>query len=706
MAAEAYEFGDVTVDVSRMLVLRNGEPVSVEPKTFDVLRFLIEHRDRLVLKDELLDVVWKDTFVTPNVLTRAIAQIRKALGDDAFEAKYIETVSKRGYRFIAGVAVSGGGHRPVAAEPIGMAASGLPTAGPGTQAAHQSPPWLWVGAAAAIVAVAGAVAYRVTGRAAPSAPVRFEEPQRLTLGSASYLYPALSPDGRTLAYSSDETGVNEIYIVGLAPGSRALAITGDGGENIEAQWSPDGQWLAYASIRRGGVWIVPATGGAPRQVSPFGAEPAWSPNGRTIAFSDGSQTTSSLWIVGVDGSTPAKIDRAGGPAGAYVQPSWSHDGRVIAFGVINGPTQEIWATSPAGGLARKLLYRGAAPRFSSDDRVVYSLADDAVLAARLDASGRPLDANVVFRSPNSIVTAISFGPEGEAVLSLGRLASNIWTVDADADGPNGNPSPLTSDDVRDTWPAFAPDGRLAFTRVVAGQLPAVWLINGADRAEPMAHAPGLGMAKPEWSRDGRRLFVLLVDANVKPLGLAWADVATGRTTRVSTAVDVLMPDRSLDDRTVAFHVAGPGGSTNVWTMPLDGGPRRQITFDKEGIGYPTWSPDGRSIAVELMRGGETQVGVMSRDGGPVETLTTEPGQSWPGGWTPDGEGVVFAGQRGGVWNVYSVSRRTKAVTQWTHFTSVSDFVRYPVMSPRGDRIAFERARFRGSLWRVPLEIRP
>ena len=81
------------------------QPVSIEPKTFDVLRHLIEHRDRLVTKEELLDVAWKDTFVTPNVLTRAVAQLRKALGDDAFEARYIETVAKRGYRFIAPVSI-------------------------------------------------------------------------------------------------------------------------------------------------------------------------------------------------------------------------------------------------------------------------------------------------------------------------------------------------------------------------------------------------------------------------------------------------------------------------------------------------------------------------------------------------------------------------------------------------------------------------
>jgi DNA-binding winged helix-turn-helix (wHTH) protein len=91
-----------------MTVKRGGSRVDIEPKVFDVLRFLLTHRDRLVTKEELLDGVWPGTFVAPNALTRAVAQLRKALGDDADEPRYIETVAKRGYRFIAPVVTDGG----------------------------------------------------------------------------------------------------------------------------------------------------------------------------------------------------------------------------------------------------------------------------------------------------------------------------------------------------------------------------------------------------------------------------------------------------------------------------------------------------------------------------------------------------------------------------------------------------------------------
>ena len=96
-------------------MLRAGVPLDLEPKALEVLLFLIERRERMVLKEELLDGVWRDTFVTPNALTRVIAQLRKALGDDAQEARVIETVPRKGYRFLPAVSTvpSNGGARAV-----------------------------------------------------------------------------------------------------------------------------------------------------------------------------------------------------------------------------------------------------------------------------------------------------------------------------------------------------------------------------------------------------------------------------------------------------------------------------------------------------------------------------------------------------------------------------------------------------------------
>jgi len=109
-SGDVLEFGEFRLDLRRMGVWKADQPVPLEPKALDVLRHLVANRERLVTKDELMDAVWKDTFVTPNALTRAVAQLRKGLADDAEHPRLIETVARRGYRFVAPVRICPNGH--------------------------------------------------------------------------------------------------------------------------------------------------------------------------------------------------------------------------------------------------------------------------------------------------------------------------------------------------------------------------------------------------------------------------------------------------------------------------------------------------------------------------------------------------------------------------------------------------------------------
>src|SRR5215475_8225108 len=107
MAAKSFVFrsGDVEVHEAELHIRRNGDAVPVEPKAFRVLIHLLRNPGRLVPKDELIAAGWGDTSVTDNSLTRNIALLRRLLGDDPREPRYIETVSTVGYRFICNVEV-------------------------------------------------------------------------------------------------------------------------------------------------------------------------------------------------------------------------------------------------------------------------------------------------------------------------------------------------------------------------------------------------------------------------------------------------------------------------------------------------------------------------------------------------------------------------------------------------------------------------
>ena len=96
------EFSDCVLDTDRRELTRDGDPIAIEPKTLDLLIYLVRNRDRAIGKDELQDQVW-GTIVSDTAMTRAVMKLRKALGDRTGEAKFIKTVPRFGYRFVAPV---------------------------------------------------------------------------------------------------------------------------------------------------------------------------------------------------------------------------------------------------------------------------------------------------------------------------------------------------------------------------------------------------------------------------------------------------------------------------------------------------------------------------------------------------------------------------------------------------------------------------
>jgi TolB-like protein len=118
-----YRFGDYALDLDRYELRRGGEVVKTEPRVLEVLNFLIEHRVRVVPKEELLDTIWRDVHVSESALTTAIRDIRRVLGDSSADPHWIRTVYGRGFRFIG----------EIAAVPVAVAAPDPPKPAPSTR---------------------------------------------------------------------------------------------------------------------------------------------------------------------------------------------------------------------------------------------------------------------------------------------------------------------------------------------------------------------------------------------------------------------------------------------------------------------------------------------------------------------------------------------------------------------------------------------
>lgn len=357
--ASIYEFDDVQVQPDEFRALKAGKAVALEPKAFEVLRYLIEHPNQLVGKDELLDAVWKDTFVTQNAMTRVIAQIRKALNDDAKEARYIETVPTRGYRFIAKV-------EKIAAEPA-------PSEVPRAIEKHRSPPKgpetggrKLVLALALVLLAATGLAWWLTRTVRNDSvahrflPVQFSSSTGLDVGAS------FSPDGNLIAYASDRSGSFEIYVKAFDARAKELQLTNDGKQNLSPSFSPDGRSIAFASWGRPGIFRVPATGGPPQRLTDFGLQPLWSPDGQTIVFTTNGKASlsvtdyyfpapSALWIVSAGGGVPKQITGGGKLEGQSSAPSWSPDGKEIRFVNEFRGESSVWTYRAGNGSFKKLF---------------------------------------------------------------------------------------------------------------------------------------------------------------------------------------------------------------------------------------------------------------------------------------------------------------------------------------------------------------
>jgi Tol biopolymer transport system component/DNA-binding winged helix-turn-helix (wHTH) protein len=701
-----YQFDTVVLRPRAFQVLRDGKPLPLEPKSIRVLVYLVEHRDRAVGKDELLSAVWQDTAVTDNALTRVVAQLRRELGDDARQPRYIQTIPTFGYRFLAEV-------RP--SEKVSPPA----VAGPRWQ--------LVLPAVLIIAAAAGWLAMRSTPSAGPVA--RTARTTQVTTSAGLDVAPSFSPDGSLLAYSSDRSGSFEIYTRPSDSNQGEIQITSDGGQNIQAAWSPDGRFIAYHSVLKRGIWIIPAVGGVPRQLTTSGSRPAWSPDGLRIAYSSADVSSLSvndlisaaqtvIRLVPVSGGQPVDVVSGSTTSVRQFFPSWSPDGERILFSAVNGRAGELWTVRPNGSdarlVARADLNFFVSPVFSpGGDSIYYSALSKArdfgIRLQRLEdgkAAGEPIE---ISRTGTTIPLYLAVSADGRRLAyTAAASTSHLWSVATAGHRAKASPQPVYRDAVfRSSFPAFSPDGkRIAFFARLFGGSGDVWVMNADGSGATALTSNRSPDVLPSWTADGSAVvYSRQVDEGnelwqISPLDRSEKPLMQGLRT---LGWPRLSPDgTTVVNHTLVYHSPG-SESLNIRSQSVSGGQPRQLTHDREGAGFPSWSPDGKWIAYELLRGSNSYLAVMDRNGDQQTQLNSDAGHSWVFNWSPDGSKILFAGFRDGAWNLWWLDRATRQQQRLTSYTTLETYVRYPAWSPAGDRIVYELGSTRGNIYRLDLE---
>ena len=587
---------------------------------------------------------------------------------------------------------------------------------PPVPAWRRAVPWVAAG-----LAVAAGAAGWLLRPAAPRRSAPLAAPVQLTSSAGLDAFPSFAPDGGSVAYASDREGSFEIWIRPLAAGGRELKLTTDGQANLQPAFSPDGRSVAYHSAGRGGIWMVPALGGTPRQVSPFGSRPAWSPDGTKIAFESdsvvdlsasalGALPPSVLWIVQASGGTPRRLTEAGKPEGGHGAPAFCPDGSRVAFSSYDRRTAEIWTVDvEEGGLSKVASGTGLRldPAWLPDgETVLFTLAGTRasyglwkVRARRGSPPGEPEE---VTSFPLGVARHLAVSRDGRLLAYSGMtIASNLWGVRTDARGAagTGEPFALTHETGRASRPSVSPDGAsVAYTKWRIGQPLDIWTVGTDGRDATQRTTDPSDDDWPSWIAGGKGIgFASLRSGHVILFSL---DLETGRETLAADpgpAADA--PRFSPRGKTYCFH-ASRGGATNVWVGEVGGAPPRAVTAEKELAAFASFSPDGARLGYEVRRGADTQVAVIPVSGGEPLLLTDGPGQRWPHSFSPDGGRIAFAGLLDRTWNIYSVDVATRRVARLTNHARLNAYVRYPAWSPKGDLVVYEYAETMGNLWLV------
>jgi DNA-binding winged helix-turn-helix (wHTH) protein/Tol biopolymer transport system component len=440
--AELVRFATFEVDLGSGEVRKGGVKLKLSGQPFQVLAILLERPGEVVTREDLQKRLWPDTFVdVDHNLNTAINKIREALGDSSENPRFVETLPRRGYRFIAPIAVNGTAAAAVTHSPENRSTS-VPKSVATTRLLLASG---LLGTAMVLVA-GGLWIYKRSETPGPP-PQRMLT--RITFDDGLQIGATRSPDGRFIAYSSDRGRKFDIWVQQVSGGD-PVQITKRPGHNWQPDWSPDGKYIAYRSEEgEGGLFVVPALGGEGLQtrIASFGYYPRWSPDGSQILF---QTAQNGLWtkfyVVGLEGNAPREVLMEVSVKKLAVSAAWHPDGKRVSVWIweYSSPIPGFWTGPVAGGVAVR----------SEIDPAVVKIADSAA-GGRINFSWRDWDSR------------FCWAPSGKAMYFERTLrgARNIWRMSVDPQTLRGTGiERLTTGAGFETELSLSPKGdKLAFT---------------------------------------------------------------------------------------------------------------------------------------------------------------------------------------------------------------------------------------------------
>lgn len=644
-----YSFGEFRLLADDRLLLRGEERIQLAPRVFSLLLVLIENAGRLVTKEKLISEVWADSFVEDGNLNQTISRLRKLLGESPGETRYIETVPRVGYRFIAEVEITKGeeGGPKQFSTPYVESQPSLPVS---VQSRSRIPIGLGIVVLLIAVCVGALVLWWAKQPPTRKAGETRSEigPIQLTEDLSREEGPVFTRDGE-IRFLRFENGTPVSFVMN-ADGSDQRRDTSIPGLRV-GLWSPDGKRVIFSKERdeTNSLYLAGSNGENERKLPFPGGNMTWSTDGTRVVLQSGGSDSDILLYTVDNGELKPIVSRPGFEA----DPSLSPDGTHLVFVSDRDGNAEIYIQAVDGSDLRRLTDHPAHDEFPT------------------------------------------FSPDGtQIVFNSNRENENfdVWIINTDGTGLRKLTTWNTDEEIRPgCWSA---DGTQIVFVSNRGGKGDVYKVN----VEPFAPAKILSaenrkLDTPGYSANGRQLLYVSESDN-KTGEIHVVDLSTNDDRVVVEADDAdFHPSFSPDGKSIVFQRRLDGNS-EICIVDAAGGEVRNLSQNPARDILPTWSPDGERIAFASNRGGNYDLFslfVMNRDGTDQrQVYSTNAISSFPS-WSPDGKALVFANDREdlrtGNFEIFSIRVDTSEAE--IRLTNRKKYDMSPQFSPDGKRIAFE-----------------
>ncbi|MBS1840549.1 MAG: PD40 domain-containing protein [Acidobacteria bacterium] len=685
------KFGPFEADVHTHEIWKYGVKIKLVGQPFEVLAILLEKPGGLVTREELRSRLWAgDTFVDfDHGLNAAVNRLREALSDSAEAPRYIETLPRRGYRFIAPVEKAGS-DAPIlsSASPqpaIARAAAPESNAEIAPLAQAESlltlPPrshrWLrrlaYLGGAGVVLVALFVAVVAIHKKIAASSgmPVAFSPMQRirpLTNLADETSEPAFSPDGNLVAFRrhSDKPGVSGIYVKRI-DADETTQITSSSGACCPA-WAPDGRTIAFTRFSDGndvGIFLAPATKTTEKQldvngqklnvvlnaaekrldthgVAPKRGELAWAPDGKSIVFA----SATGLALYSFESDHVKRLTDVP-PLSEDWGPSFSPDGETILF-VRSGDAgipEEIMSVPKSGGQTTRIASEHSrilgAPQWAVDGKSIVFASDfgshPGLWRLNLDAKDAPAQINDSGWRPAIARTGYRLAYQ-RTTHSL-----NIWQLELPDAKPGISPReqhilvPFTSETDQGPGPQISPDGqKLAFMSSRSGTME-IW-VSDRDGSNPVQLTTVGNAGTPRWSPDSQSIVFDTSDRT----GSKIYKIRLDRPEPQLLTMDEFenrCPSWSRDGKWIYF-ASTRTEKYQVWKIPSEGGAPVQVTRDGGHAAFE--SADGKILYYAKTGYANPEIWQVPVNGGAEKLVAPQLKPFTWASWSVVNDGIIFA----------------------------------------------------------------